>query len=260
MNTIGIIPARWASTRLPGKPLKMIAGKPMIQHVYERAVKALGEEAVWVATDDERIRQAVIDFGGRALMTSPDLRSGTDRCWEAYKQIKHQYNNSIHCVINIQGDQPLIRPASIAHLLSLMVQNWLAGRNYYRVSTMACKVQNMNMNMNYVNPGTGDVFVVMDRARNALSFSRWPLPYIIDVNMSVTYFKHIGIYAFRPEALERFALSESTPLEMAEGLEQLRWLEMGYKMRVAVTKYDDPDVDTMEDLERVRAIFKKIEK
>lgn len=242
MAFIGIIPARYASTRFPGKPLAMIAGKPMIQHVYEQALTANLQQLA-VATDDDRIRQAVEAFGGCVLMTSTEHRSGTDRCGEAASKL-HLTDNDI--VINIQGDEPFIRNTEI-NLLAEQFQN-----PETQISTLVKKVtpdedpQNPNM-----------VKVVFSKTGQALYFSRHSIPFHREKDFQGDYFKHIGIYAYRYPILKKLVQLPASDLENAEKLEQLRWLENGYHISVAECFHENVAVDTPEDLERILKLLEK---
>ncbi|MBC7327965.1 3-deoxy-manno-octulosonate cytidylyltransferase [bacterium] len=237
MKTIGIIPARYASTRLPGKPLADICGKPLIQYVYEQAKKARRLDEVFVATDDERIFKAVEAFGGKAVMTSPFHPSGTDRCAEVVEKMDCQF------VINIQGDEPLIPPEVIDK-----VAEALAEAPPEIPMTSAATLANEEERS---NPSV--VKVVLDRNNIALYFSRSPIPFIRNP-LAPTY-RHIGIYGYRKEFLLKFVSFPQTPLELTESLEQLRTLEHGYRIKIVLVDYSPVGVDTTEDLERVRKLL-----
>jgi 3-deoxy-manno-octulosonate cytidylyltransferase (CMP-KDO synthetase) len=241
MSAIGIIPARFASTRFPGKPLAMIHGKPMIQWVYERAIQAERLSRVVVATDDERILTAVCEFGGDALMTRTEHQSGTDRCYEALCKAGHSYDY----VINIQGDEPMIDPGQINQLCSLLSETQA------KVATLARRI---NDTADITNPNV--VKIVMDSRGKALYFSRSPVPYMRNVpveewNNHHKFYKHIGIYGFRAETLRDIVTMQPGTLEKAESLEQLRWLEYGTEIFVALTNFESIAVDTPEDLEKL---------
>lgn len=238
MKTICIIPARYASTRLPGKPLKLIAGKPMIQRVYEQASKADKISEVIVATDDERVADAVHAFSGTAVMTSPDHESGTDRLAE----VVLQYPDA-DIVVNVQGDEPMIPPAIIDALATA-----LADDPNLQMATMKCPMDEAE----YQDPAA--VKVVTDQAGYALYFSRSLLPYPRNKE-DLRVYKHVGIYAYRRDFLLKFAAWDRTPLEKTESLEQLRVLENGYKIKVLESDFRGVGVDTPEDLVRVNAIF-----
>jgi len=248
MNFIGIIPARFASSRLPGKPLADIGGKPMIQWVYENASTELKD--IIVATDHLDIKQAVLGFGGRAMMTSPDHPSGTDRCAEV-NQVLADSGESYDVIINIQGDEPFIKKSHI----------WLLRDAFSDPATQIATLANpINDSAELKNPNA--VKVVVGKHGNALYFSRSPIPHnrnIADDNWlsSHTYLKHLGMYAYRSEILQQITMLESSPLEKTESLEQLRWLENGFGIKVLVTHEPSHGIDTPEDLETAR---KKAEK
>lgn len=238
MKVIGIIPARYASTRFPGKPLAEIAGRPMIEHVYRRAEAAAALAEVWVATDDARIAAAVRSFGGRVLMTRDDHPSGTDRIAEAASSLDAEV------VVNVQGDEPLLNPAEID-----AVAQPFRDDPELQMATLGTPIADPR---DVADPGV--VKVVCDRAGYGLYFSRLPIPFYRS-GVPGPVLKHIGLYGYRKEFLLRYASLEPTPLEQAECLEQLRALEHGYRIRVAVTCHDAVSVDTPEDLERVRRLI-----
>lgn len=244
-RVVAIIPARYGSLRLPAKPLADICGKPMVQHVYERAAKATLINAVLVATDDERIASVVRGFGGHAVMTPESLQTGTDRIAYVARSLP-----DADIVVNVQGDEPLIEPAMIDEAVEPLTLD--ASIN------MGTLVRRIVDNAELTNPGI--VKVVCDRDGNGLYFSRSPLPFGRDIPQNEwlenhAYYKHIGLYVFRREFLSKFTGMAQTPLESTEKLEQLRVLENGYKIRCAVTSFDSIPVDTAEDLEKVRAIM-----
>ena len=248
MNVLGIIPARYGSTRLEGKPLLDICGKPMIQHVYEQVKRLL--EHVVVATDDQRIVKAVQDFGGDVVMTSKDHNTGTNRCLEAYRVFAKRENIEFDVVVNIQGDEPLLDTEQIRLLISCFDE---------KATEMATLVIPVNKT-EILKEGSG-VFVVLDKLKNAIYFSRSIIPFVRDSEKAVwqtkhTFYKHIGMYAFRPQSLIEFASMQQTSLELAESLEQNRWLENGKKIKVEITESESIGVDTIEDLEKVRKIIK----
>ena len=248
MNVLGIIPARYGSTRLEGKPLMDICGKPMIQRVYEQAKKVLDD--VVVATDDQRIEKAVNDFGGNVVMTSSKHSTGTNRCLEAYRVFSSVTNKKYDVIINIQGDEPLLEPEQLRLLTSCF---------YDDTTELATLVNPVKENENLFE---GGVYVVLDKNKNALYFSRSVIPFIRDEEKSNwqnkhTFYKHVGIYAFSPNALIEFATLQQTSLELAESLEQNRWLENGKKIRVEISHYHTIPVDTVSDLENVRSIINK---
>jgi 3-deoxy-manno-octulosonate cytidylyltransferase (CMP-KDO synthetase) len=245
MKAIAIIPARFASTRFPGKPLIEIGGKSMIQRVYEQTQKTPGLEAIIVATDDERIAHHVSGFGGKVVMTSPDCPSGTDRCAEALEKSGLQAD----IVINVQGDEPFIKPEQISELLDLMKNS------RGDIGTLCKKIENEEV---LFNPNV--VKVVKAQNGKALYFSRQTIPYLRGIEKenwlgSASFFKHIGMYAYRAEILKALTQLPIGNLEKAESLEQLRWLEAGFSLFVAETQYDSIGVDTPEDLKNLKSEF-----
>jgi len=249
MNYIGIIPARFASSRLPGKPLADIGGKPMIQWVYENTVKELDD--VVVATDHSDIEQAVLDFGGRVMMTSPDHPSGTDRCAEVI-QILADSGEEYDVIINIQGDEPFINVSHIRLLKDAFSDP---------ATQIATLVNPIKDSAELMNPNA--VKVVVNTHGNALYFSRSPIPYnrhVADDNWLTghTYLKHLGLYAYRSEVLGQITMLEPSPLEKTESLEQLRWLDNGFVIRVLVTNDPSNGIDTPGDLEAARKNLKKL--
>ena len=240
MKVLCIIPARYASTRLPGKPLRDIAGKPMIVRVYERAVQAQRVHEVVVATDDERIRAAVEEHGGHAVMTRADHATGTDRLAEVAAQ-----RPDCDLIINVQGDEPLIDPAVIDALVAPFEHDdALMMATAKTEITDAAEIENPN-----------NVKVVTDRTGNALYFSRARIPYARNTGAKV--YKHIGIYAYRRDFLLTYAKMQQTELECSESLEQLRALENGYRIRVVETDAVFIGVDTEEDLAAVNAEYRR---
>ena len=240
MTILGVIPARYGSTRLEGKPLKDICGKPMIQHVYEAVQQASLLNEVVVATDDLRIVQAVQAFGGLAEMTSPDHRTGTDRIAEV------AWRRQADIVVNIQGDEPLIDP----RMIDEAIRPLLADPELPACTLCRPILHDQDLHSPHV------VKAVFDLQGNALYFSRSLIPYPRKTEGHRAY-EHIGIYVYRNDFLKRYVSSESTPLEMSESLEQLRILEHGYRLKVVVTEYEYAglSVDTAEDLEEVRRII-----
>jgi len=241
MNILGIIPARFASTRFPGKPLVDIAGKSMIQRVYEQAKKCTHLTEVVVATDDTRIYDHVLTFGGVAIMTSADHQSGTDRCAEVARQ-HPQYN----IIINIQGDEPYIDPEQITKLA------FCFNDARTQIATLVKKVINEQELFNVNSPK-----VVINKLSEAVYFSRSPLPHIRGQEQQnwlshFTYFKHIGIYGYRADVLEEITKLPVSSLEKAESLEQLRWIENGYRIKVAETELETYAIDTPEDLANLK--------
>ena len=244
---LGVIPARYGSTRLEGKPLVDICGKPMIQHVYEQAKIAL--EHVVVATDDNRIFDAVKAFDGKVVMTSANHTTGTNRCLEAFENYKAESKLNFDVIINIQGDEPLLEPSMLEGLVSCFDD---------KQTSMATLVT-PSISQDDLNSG---VFVVINKLNYAMYFSRAIIPFnrdekIENWNDKHTYYKHIGMYAFSPKALKEFASLEETSLEQAEKLEQLRWLENGNSIKVAITNHHSIPVDTQEDVDKVISIISK---
>lgn len=241
---IGIIPARYGSTRFPGKPLVDIKGKPMIWHVYEQAKKVL--DYVCVATDDIVIADAVSAFGGKAVMTAPDHQSGTDRIAEALEKIESE-GVKADVVINIQGDEPFIEGKQIEQLISCFN---IEGTD---IATLIKKIENKEDLFNPNKPK-----VAISRTKKALLFSRSTIPYVRGKNedewfASGTFYKHIGIYAYKVPVLKEITKLGQSPLELLESLEQLRWLENGYAIQTDITDYEAMSVDTPEDLEKLLA-------
>ena len=236
-NVFGIIPARYASTRFPGKPLAVLQGKPMVQWVYER-VQSSEVCDLAVATDDDRIADCVCGFGGKVVMTSPDHASGTDRCGEAARSM-HPSDNDV--VINIQGDEPLISPREI-HLLASAFED-----RSVQIATLVNPFQEEGL---LHNPNV--VKVVKAKNGNVLYFSRLSIPYLREnATPPKNYFRHIGIYAYRYGALKEIVKLPTSELENSEKLEQLRWLENGYTIRALECDYQGIGVDTPEDLKNV---------
>jgi 3-deoxy-manno-octulosonate cytidylyltransferase (CMP-KDO synthetase) len=239
---VALIPARMGSSRFPGKPLALILGKPLIQRVYERALEVAGLDGVWVATDDERIRECVAAFGGRAVMTRDDHPSGSDRLAEA-AGLLHLAPEDI--VINIQGDQPVFPPELIAQLAAVLRRDPEA--------VMVTPVRRLRDPAGAANPNV--VKAVFDRSGRALYFSRSPLPFWRDAGQPY-YYKHIGIYAYRVEFLKKFVHLPPGRWELAEKLEQLRALEHGFVIHVVETPGDTREVDTPEDLQEVEEFLR----
>lgn len=241
MRSIAIIPARYASTRFPAKPLAKLGGKLVIERVYEQVSKCV-ERAV-VATDDERIYDAVMGFGGEAVMTSTEHRSGTDRCREAYDKLGYEAD----IVINVQGDEPFIQPEQI-EALKACFENEAT-----QIATLVKPFAESDGVEALENPNSPKV--VVDEDMCALYFSRSVIPYLRGVERSEwlhhhTFYKHIGIYAFRAEVLREVTALPQSSLEKAESLEQLRWLENGYKIGVGISNIETIGIDTPEDLAR----------
>lgn len=241
---IAIVPSRYGSSRFPGKPLADIAGKMMIQRVYEQVIQAVDE--VWVATDDERIANAVRYFGGKVVMTSVDHRSGTDRCAEAVQKVSAETGANFDVVINVQGDEPFIRPGQIASLKRPFLEE--------PSTEIATLIQQINQTEVLFNPA--EAKVALDIHGNALFFSRLPIPMVFKSEQSdwisqSNYFCHVGIYAYRTDILEKISLLPEGQLEKAESLEQLRWLENGYKIKTVITDQATVGIDTPEDLKKI---------
>ena len=246
MKFIAIIPARYASTRFPGKPLAILGGKPVIQRVYEQAVSVL--EETYVATDDERILQCVEQFGGRAVMTRSDHKSGTDRIEEAAEKI----GTDADVIINIQGDEPFIHPSQIKTLMGLF------DNNETQIGTLGKRFDSMEAANNPNSPK-----IVTDLQGFALYFSRSVIPFVRGQEQQAwlqhfPYLKHLGLYAYRREVLRQVTQLPQSPLEIAESLEQLRWLENGYRIRVGLTDVETVGIDTPEDLQRAETFLNQI--
>jgi 3-deoxy-manno-octulosonate cytidylyltransferase (CMP-KDO synthetase) len=243
MNFVGIIPARYASTRFPGKPLVDIGGKTMIQRVYEQSQKALNN--VVVATDDERIQTTVKSFGGNVVMTSDHHKSGTDRCQEALTIWSKNIKQTFDVVINIQGDEPFIHPEQLTKLKQCF------GNKDTQIATL---IKPIKTTEEIFNPNLPKVIFTKDNL--AVYFSRSPIPYIRNftndewINKHLFY-KHIGIYAYRSEILSKITALPQSSLEIAESLEQNRWIENGFKIRIEFTDHESVAIDTPEDLAKV---------
>ncbi len=242
-KVIVVIPSRYASTRLPGKPLVPLAGKPMVQHVYERAKQAQTVHRVLVATDDQRIVDAVKAFGGEARMTRTDHRTGTERIAEV---AVHEEGNVF---VNVQGDEPLIDPMAIDTAVGALLEEPQA-----QIATVATPIRHAG---DIMDPNV--VKMVLDFDGNALYFSRAPIPWIRDTQqkLHVKYWKHLGLYVFQREALLEYTTLPQGELEKIEQLEQLRWLENGWKIRVAEVAHDAVSVDVPEDVARVEKLMQK---
>lgn len=246
LRFVGIIPARFASIRFPGKPLVDIGGKTMIQRVYEQVSKALAD--VYVATDDKRIFDAVIAFGGKAIMTSDQHKSGTDRCYEAFSKLEEWFD----VVINVQGDEPFIQPEQINELQKCFDEPET------QIATLAKKITEKDGFEFLSNPNNPKL--VINKHNEALYFSRSVIPYRRGAETESwislhSYLKHVGIYAYRADVLRELTLLEQSPLEIAESLEQLRWLENGYRIKVGFTDVETIGIDTPEDLEKVKELL-----
>jgi 3-deoxy-manno-octulosonate cytidylyltransferase (CMP-KDO synthetase) len=251
LRFLAIIPARYASTRFPGKPLAMLDGKTMIQRVYERVSSEIQD--VYVATDDERIALEVERFGGKCVITSPLHTSGTDRCYEAFTKI----NGSFDVVINVQGDEPFIHPEQIS-----LLKNCFDDPKT-EIATLVKPYSHDDIVDNLATPNTPKVVISKDNY--ALYFSRSIIPYKRGTDRHIwlqshTYYKHIGIYAYKHATLKELTQLEPSSLEKAESLEQLRWLENGYRIKVAITEHETFGIDTPDDLEHAIAFLKKNKK
>jgi 3-deoxy-manno-octulosonate cytidylyltransferase (CMP-KDO synthetase) len=245
MKIYAFIPARYDSQRFPGKPLAMLLGKPMIQHVFERSSRCPGLAEVHVATDDDRIAACVRSFGGRAVMTDCGHRSGTDRISEAAERIGLQGED---IVVNIQGDQPAFHPSIIPSLVGPLLGDRSLG-----MSTLSFKIIDER---DIGNPN--HVKVVTDRAGNALYFSRCPIPFSRDGRPAQSHYKHLGFYGFRMAFLSEFTRLEGGNLEATEKLEQLRALEHGFKIRVVPSLYNSIEVDVPEDVASAEAALRAL--
>jgi 3-deoxy-manno-octulosonate cytidylyltransferase (CMP-KDO synthetase) len=244
---LGIIPARYASTRFPGKPLIDIRGKSMIRRVYEQSLAASKLSKVIVATDDERIFKHVKDFGGEVVMTNSDHPSGTDRCQEAFLKTAGEFSY----VVNIQGDEPFIDPSQIDLLAGLLDGN-------VELATLMIPVDSEEVLFDM-----GEVKVVFNSDMEALYFSRTPIPFIKGHPLSTwhkqhSFYRHAGLYAYRKDILGRITSLSPSPLENAESLEQLRWLENGFKIKLAITSFESHCIDSPEDVEKALRLMKKL--
>lgn len=240
----GIIPARYGSSRFPGKPLALIGNMPMIQRVYEQAAKRL--DLVYVATDDLRIYETVLKFGGNVVMTSSDHMSGTDRCEEAVTKIIAGTGIPIDIVINIQGDEPFIKPEQID-----LIMKCFNGEGV----EIATLVRRTDPGEDIFNPNQPKV--ILSSEGDAIYFSRAAIPFIRDAEPDTwskkhVYFKHIGLYGYRTETLRKITLLARSPLEISESLEQNRWIENGFKIRTAITIWETIGIDTPEDIEKAK--------
>lgn len=247
MKTLGIIPARFDSTRFPGKPLIDLEGKTMIRRVYERASQ--GVDSVVVATDDERIESEVKRFGGNVIMTSKNHSTGTNRCLEAFDLWKAKTGEEYDIIVNVQGDEPLLDPASLRTIIQPFTDTEC------EMATLVVHVSNPS---DLESPN--NVFVTLDQNGRALYFSRHPIPYVRGYDRSewlskTDFYRHIGLYAFRPCALRSFASMAMGELEKAESLEQLRWLESGRALYCGIVNEISVSVDTPEDADAVRALL-----
>jgi len=245
MQYIAIIPARYQSTRFPGKPLALLGKKPIIQHVYENARATL--DHVWVATDDNRIANAVRQFGGKVVLTRPDHQSGTDRCAEAATKISAELQFDV--IINIQGDEPFVRGEQMEALKHCFSDPET------EIATLVKKAEN---NGELFNPNRPKV--VLDNQHQALFFSRAAIPYVRGTEPDHwlshhEFYCHLGMYAYRADILLKITQLPPSRLELAESLEQLRWLENGYRIKTALTKFESIGIDTPEDLEKAKKLL-----
>lgn len=244
MKFIGLIPARYASTRFPGKPLALLNGKPVIQHVYEQAAKVL--DAVYVATDDERIYNKVLAFGGKAVMTSTEHHSGTDRIEEALEKVGGDFD----VVVNIQGDEPFITQSQIETLCQCFVDKAT------QIATLGKPFECIEAAENPNSPK-----IVVDNRGYALYFSRSIIPFVRgterqDWLSKYPFLKHLGIYAYRTNVLKEITKLPQSSLELAESLEQLRWLQNGYRIKVGLTDVETVGIDTPDDLQRAEEFIR----
>ena len=247
MKFIGIIPARYASTRFPGKPLAILGGKPVIQHVYEKVAASL--EEAYVATDDQRIYDAVVAFGGKAVMTRTDHKSGTDRIEEAIEKIGGDWD----VIVNVQGDEPFIQRSQIETVC----------RCFDDADTQIATIGKPFESMEAVeNPNSPKI--VLDNRGYAMYFSRSVIPFVRGVEReqwlkSYPFLKHLGLYAYRKEVLREVTQLPQSSLEKAESLEQLRWLQNGYKIKVGITNFETVGIDTPEDLKRAEEFLNSMD-
>lgn len=247
MKILGIIPARYGSSRFEGKPLALINGRMMIQRVYEQAKKADKLAEVVVATDDQRICDAVVSFGGKVVMTSSNHKSGTDRCREVVEKVGADFD----AVINIQGDEPYINPLQINQIAALISDDDT------QIASLCKPIRDIDELLSH-----NAVKVVVDKNGKALYFSRYTIPFQRNETDTTkwmqlrTYYKHIGIYAYKSQILKEISALPQSGLEMSEALEQLRWLENGYAVRMGVTEYESYSVDVPDDIKKIETVFK----
>lgn len=244
MNVLGIIPARYASTRLPGKPLMLIHGKTMIERVYDQSLKAKGIHKLVVATDDLRIEQEVKRFGGNVVLTSPLHKTGTERCAEVLSVL----NSEFDVVVNIQGDEPFINPKQIEEVLACFTKPTT------QIATLVKTIEDLKELSDPNRPK-----VVLNCAGEALYFSRQIIPFVRDNTIEShlkqgLFYKHIGLYAYKSDVLKHIVTLLESPLERSEKLEQLRWLEHGFKIQTAVTEIDSQGIDTEDDLNKANQL------
>lgn len=244
MKFIGIIPARYASTRFPGKPLALLGGKPVIQHVYEKVAAVL--EAAYVATDDERIYDVVKSFGGQVVITRTDHKSGTDRIEEAIEKIGGEWD----VVVNVQGDEPFVAKSQLDTICHCFDDPTT------QIATLGKPFESMEAVQNPNSPK-----IVVDNMGFAMYFSRSVIPYVRGKEKSswlthYPFLKHLGIYAYRKDVLRQVTQLPQSSLEIAESLEQLRWLQNGFKIKVGTTDVETVGIDTPQDLERAEEFLK----
>lgn len=250
MKFAAIIPARYASTRFPGKPLALLGRKPIVQWVYERVSNVI--EDTYVATDDERIMETVASFGGKAVMTRTDHRSGTDRCWEAVSKLGA---DMFDVIINVQGDEPFVHAEQIESVKDCFTDDKTD------IATLVMPFGPDTPIETLANPNSPKVVVGKDM--QALYFSRSVIPYMRGADKAEwaarhTYYKHIGLYAYRTEVLRQITMLPPSPLEIAESLEQLRWLENGLRIQVALTNQETVGIDTLQDLTQAEEYLAKL--
>jgi 3-deoxy-manno-octulosonate cytidylyltransferase (CMP-KDO synthetase) len=239
MKILGVIPARYASTRFPGKPLSMIKGKSMLERVYVQASKSKLKELV-VATDDDRIFEHVLSFGGKAIMTDVNHQSGTDRCYEACEKLNSNYDY----LINVQGDEPFLDPEQINELIDVC-----DGSVELATQMIACHSHEVLFD-------TGEVKIVLNKNNEALYFSRSVIPHLKNLDPKAwhqhfKYYRHVGMYAYKIAVLKSICELKPSTLELAESLEQLRWLEVGFKIKCVETSFDSHCIDTPDDIDKV---------
>ncbi|MBR4265069.1 MAG: 3-deoxy-manno-octulosonate cytidylyltransferase [Bacteroidales bacterium] len=243
MKILGLIPSRYKSSRFPGKPLAMIGSKTMIHRVYDQASKAFDD--VVVATDDERIFNEVKSFGGKVVMTSENHQSGTDRCAEAATKYCKETGKTFDAVINIQGDEPFVKPEQLKSLGNLFEDKNVEIATLIKPAKSSDEIFSENV-----------VKVVINKLNEAIYFSRSPIPFMRGVDKDEwlnkqTYYRHIGVYAYRFDILQKITLLEQSSLELTEKLEQVRWIENGYKIKICKTDFEGLAVDTPEDLQKI---------
>ena len=241
---LAIIPARYASSRFPGKPLVDIGGKPMIRRVYEQASKAIDD--VYVATDDDRILKAVNNFKGKAVMTSPDHKSGTDRCAEAVKLIEERSGKNFEIIINVQGDEPFLQPEQLDTIKSCFN---IPGTQIATLISPITETENIF--------DENKTKVIVNNKKEAIYFSRSPIPFVQgrpreEWATSYQFYLHIGLYAYKKNTLLSITKLNPSALEIAESLEQLRWIENGYKIKVEIAGHNSLAIDTPEDLDKIK--------